>query len=362
MTCTDVVAQIGEQQLGLVSIAAARAAGVSRAALRRGVAAGRYEPVSPGVLRVRGTPPSDRHPVLAAVLEAGPGAAACGPTAAALWGVRGYRLQPVHIAIVGEEPPAAGGSGPVTSAGAGRVGAGARAGAGPAARGLAGLAVPLPSRPPPVRHRIPGLAARYVTVLDGVPVVRPEVVVFQVCGREHRERAGRVLDDLWRRRLLSGASVRHTLDDLAVAGGTSPGPGRLRRLLHERGGDYVPPASGLERRFAQILARNHLPAMRRQVDVGADGWVGRVDFRDRSLPLVVEVQSETYHSALSDRRRDAARSEALRAAGFEVVEVTGEQIWHRPDEVVAAVRNARWRLHVTLAPRVAPSVNQRGRT
>jgi hypothetical protein len=61
-------------------------------------------------------------------------------------------------------------------------------------------------------------------------------------------------------------------------------------------------------------------------------------------------------------RRDAARSAALRAAGFEVVEVTEEQVWHRPDEVAAAVRTARWRLHVGFAPRVAPFVNQRGRT
>jgi very-short-patch-repair endonuclease len=189
-------------------------------------------------------------------------------------------------------------------------------------------------------------------------------VVFQICGRERPEGAERVLDDLWRRRLLSGRSLRRTLDDLAGPGltGTSPGPGRMRRLLARRGDDYVPPASGLERRFARILARDRLPAMRRQVDVGGDGWVGRVDFRDRYLPLIVEVQSETYHSALSDRRRDAARSEALRAAGFEVVEVSEEQVWHRPEEVAAAVRTARWRLHVGFAPRVAPFVNQRGRT
>jgi very-short-patch-repair endonuclease len=59
---------------------------------------------------------------------------------------------------------------------------------------------------------------------------------------------------------------------------------------------------------------------------------------------VVEVQSELYHSALTDRVADAARVAALRSAGFEVVEVSEEQVWHRPAEVVQAVREARRRL------------------
>jgi very-short-patch-repair endonuclease len=107
----------------------------------------------------------------------------------------------------------------------------------------------------------------------------------------------------------------------------------------------VPPASNLERRFAAIVAQAGLPEMRRQVDSGDDDrWVGRVDFRDAHLPLVVEVQSETFHSALTDKVHDEIRSSALRAAGFEVVEVTEEQVWHRPHEVVRAVRAARARL------------------
>ncbi len=75
----------------------------------------------------------------------------------------------------------------------------------------------------------------------------------------------------------------------------------LRELLDERGDDYVPPASNLERRFDTLLHRAGEPAMRRQVDSGGDRWVGRVDFRDEQRPLIVEVQSATYHSALVDQ-------------------------------------------------------------
>ena len=161
-----------------------------------------------------------------------------------------------------------------------------------------------------------------VTRLDGIPVVRPEVVVLQLCGSVHRQRAASVLDNLWRRRLTSGPSLRRTLSDLAGSGRN--GVVVLRELLDERGDDYVPPASGLEGRFETVLRRAGELPMRRQVDTGDDRWIGRVDFRDPASPLIVEVQSETYHSALVDKQHDQRRLVDLRRAGFEVVEVTDD--------------------------------------
>ena len=78
--------------------------------------------------------------------------------------------------------------------------------------------------------------------------------------------------------------------------------------------------------------------LRRQVDSGESEWTGRVDFRHEVLPLIVEVQSERYHSALVDRLADRRRLAALRAAGFVVVEVSDPQVWSRPWEVIDAVR------------------------
>ena len=86
--------------------------------------------------------------------------------------------------------------------------------------------------------------------------------------------------------------------------------------------------------------RAGLPEMRRQVDSGEERWVGRVDFRASDLPLIVEVQSETYHSALTDAADDEVRLAALRAAGFVVVEVTDAEVWHRGPVVIARVRDA----------------------
>ena len=77
----------------------------------------------------------------------------------------------------------------------------------------------------------------------------------------------------------------------------------------------MPPASGLEGRTKEILAEAGLGGSRRQVDVGDDRWVGRVDFLSERAPLIVEVQSERYHRSLSDEWHDAARRAALEAAG-----------------------------------------------
>lgn len=277
---------------------------MTRSAERHAVAVDRLERITPRVLRVRGAPQTDHQRVLAAVLDAAPDSAACGETGTALWGVRGFRLLPAHVG----RP-------------FGRTGRRSELG---------------------VLHEIAGLDRRHVTTLHGIPIVRPEVVVLQMCGATYPYRAATVLDDLWRRRLVSGRSLLRTLDELAASGRN--GVRVMRELLEERGEHYVPPASNLERRVATILQREGEPSLRPQVDSGEDRWVGRVDFRDPQLPLVVEVQSETYHSSLVDSEHDERRLAALRAAGFTVVEVTDEQVWYRPAEVVEAVRAARNRM------------------
>src|SRR5262245_3486332 len=297
------VHEIAERQHGLVAADQALAAGLTPGRLAHAVARGDLDRASPRVLRVQGAPRTDHQAVLLAVLDAAPGAVAAGPTAASLWGIAGYRPAPVHV---------------VRPRGTSR---------------RSRLAV---------LHEVRRLLPHHVTVLDGVPVLRPERVVLDLCATEHPGRAARALDDAWRRRLLSGRSLRALVEEVASRG--RPGLTVLRALLDERGDDYVPPASNLEHRFATVLSDAGVPAMRRQVDCGGDTWVGRVDFRDERLPMVVEVQSERYHSALTDRVADAARLAALRAAGFVVVEVTDEEVWHRPHEVVRRVGAARYEL------------------
>ncbi len=123
----------------------------------------------------------------------------------------------------------------------------------------------------------------------------------------------------------------------------------MRWLDEPRGPGYVPSASGLELRFEQVLARYGEPPMRRQVDSGDDEeWVGRVDYRDPDLPFIVEIQSEKYHLALVDQAADTVRLARLKAAGFAVLPIWDTDVWHRPAEVAAAVREARRRVRLGL--------------
>lgn len=177
----------------------------------------------------------------------------------------------------------------------------------------------------------------FAACVQGIAVARPALVLLQMAPRLHPQRLRRLLDWFWNRRLLSGPSARRELEPLLTRG--RPGVAALRQLFDSLPADYVPPASNLEARVARILADHGLPAMRRQVDLGGEErWSGRVDLVAVGLPLVVEVDSEMYHSALTDTEADERRQARLEDDGFTVVRVEDTVVWTRPDEVARRVR------------------------
>ncbi len=255
------------------------------------------------MVRRRGAPPTDEQRALAAVLSAGSSSYVSHHSGVAFWGVPGFRLAPMQVMSLRCRR-----------------------------RDTELAQVHLP------RH----LPDPFAAVLNGVPVVRPALLLLQMAPLVHPGKLQRMLDNLWSRRLLSGPSVRRELEPVMHRG--RPGTVAMRELLDSLPEDYVPPASNLEARFARILAEAGLPPMRRQVDLGdGDRWCGRVDFVADDLPLIFEVNSDRFHAALTDRAADALRRRRLEASGFEVVEISEFDIWHRPARVVAQVRAARRR-------------------
>lgn len=308
-TADEHLIQLAEQQHGLIALRQVREAGLSREAWRHRLARGDWERITPRVVRRPGSPPNDVQRALAAVLDVGPSALLTHRSAAAHWGAPGPSVHPHEVMV------------------------------------LRGRRTPSPLA---TVHRPRHLPDPYAAVLDGVPVVRPALVLLQLAPTMHPERLRRLLDWFWSRRLLSGPSVRRELDDLMHRG--RAGTVALRALLDELPDDYTPTASALEGRFARILADAGLPEMRRQVDLGGERWCGRVDFVAVDLPLVAEVDSETYHSALSSRADDTVREAALTDAGFKVVRITDQEVWHNPRVIVDRVRAAR---HLLLRQRRA---------
>ena len=296
---------LAEHQHGLITRRQAREAGVTRSGWAHRLRSDRWQAVSHRVARRRGSPNTVQQRLLAAVLDVGPSAYISHGAAAALWGANGFDQEPPDLIVVRD------GSQTLTE--------------------LARV------------HRPRHLPDPFGTTLEAIPVVRPTLVLLQLAPKLSPDRLRRLLDQLWTRRLLSGASVARELAGLMHRG--RPGTVAMRKLLDSLPDGYVPAASGLEGRFAWILEAAGLPTMRRQVDLGDEGsWAGRVDFLSHDVPLVVEVDSERYHSALTDREADVARQQRLEAAGFVVCRFTDTEVWRHPARVVEQVRRQRTRL------------------
>jgi very-short-patch-repair endonuclease len=264
----------------------------------------RWEELTPRVLALPGVAGSGDRTLMAAVLDASPGAVASHGSAAHLWGAPGWRAEAIEVTRH---------------------------------RGVARRGSPLGSV-----HEVIDLMPHHVKLIRGIPVTSPARTVFDVAARSHPARVERLLDWLWSERLLDGRTLDRTVTELAARG--RGGSAVMRELAAARGPSYVPPASGLERRFQQILFERNLPPMRRQVDSGGDDWSGRVDFRAVDRAIVVEVHSQRHHTALVDQASDRRRQDQLVTDGFEVVVVWDSEVWHEPAIVEERLRSAHRRL------------------
>ena len=234
---------------------------------------------------------------MAAVLDAGPGAAASHQTAAAMWQLPGFAIEPIEV-----------------------VGRRSRA------RRTARADV--------VVHEPKLLLPHHVVELDGVAVTTPSRVLFDLAGSPfvHPKRLERVLDTAWSRNLVSHASLSRMLDDLACRG--RPGISLMRDIMAVRPPDHRPPGSSTEARFQELAAQCGLRRFERQRDMGDDdGWIGRVDFVDTERRLVVEVLDALFHGSLTDQHNDRKRWDRLAAAGVAVEVVDGFDLFHRPERV-----------------------------
>jgi very-short-patch-repair endonuclease len=301
MNVEDALHELSAARHGFLTRSDAYVAGISKKALIRRIERGDWETHGRRVLRRTGAPWTRASPLMRAVLDAGPGAVISHTTAAAWWGLPGFDVSTVHVT----RP-----------------------------RGTTCAPAAYANQ----LHEVLTLSAEQVTVLDGVPIVRPERAIFELCATEHPKRAERAMDAAWAKALCSGASLRRVLAELARRG--RGGTVVLRELLDARPPGWVPPASNLEARFIEIARGGMLGEWRRQVDLGDDArWCGRVDFVSTNYPVIVEVQSERYHTALTDIAHDTIRRAGLQDAGFVVVEVWDTEVWYAKHTVVARVRD-----------------------
>lgn len=267
--------------------------GIANGELHHRIAIGDLVVVSPEVLRIAGAPLTDGGLAMAGVLDS-PGRAYLSHfSAAAWWGLPGFTLtRPVHTLIPWQ---------------------------GTTCRTRLAIV-----------HYHRDLPHEHLRSLDGVPVVSPALTIFLLAGTTHPGRTERALDNAWSMGLVRHADLHRLLQRLAARGRN--GIRVMRRLLSQRPAEYVPPQSGLEGRV-QSLANDVGVLLRRQVNVGDEAWIGRVDFTIPGTNKMFEVLSHRYHSSLSDRRVDEERIRRLMQAGFEVLVLWDYEIWSDADTV-----------------------------
>jgi len=290
--------ETASRQHGALTRRQASAGGLTREAVARRVSAGELLEATPLVIRLAGAPHTSDQQLMIAVLDAGFGACICLDTAAAMFGIPGFTLQPIHVWRV---------------------------------RGRSNH----PARVS-VQHKTRALPPHHVLRLRNIPLTSPTRLFVDEAGRLPLARSGRLLDDLWGRNLTDYWRCDSCIAELSRPGRT--GLVSARTLVQERGPDYRPPASNLERRVMTLLERSGHDGFERQVNVGNDhALIGRVDFRHRVYPLILEVQSDLYHAGLTNEAADDERIAALEAAGFIVVPLWEFDVWHRPERVLSAV-------------------------
>lgn len=302
MSLDDAIRTHSQHQLGLVTTAQLVAAGATRSAVRHREATGELIRRTRRVYRVAAVPVTELQEALAAVLDAGPGAYLDHLSGTALWELPGFFLEPFTVSR---------------------------------ARGVARTRAELARV-----HELTRLPPELTTTYRGVPVLTPSFLLFQLADDLHPLRVARAMDTALAMKLASPRSLRRVLDLMARSGRN--GTCTFRELVEERPVAYRPPESGNESRLRWLLDRHGEEALRLQVDSGSDEeWLGRMDFRDRELPFVLQVDSERYHGALTDAAADERQRRALEDAGYVVRRVWDTDLWHRGEVVIETVREGR---------------------
>lgn len=196
------------------------------------------------------------------------------------------------------------------------------------------------------RRRSTLLPPEHCTVVDGIPVTTLPRTLFDLCGLVSPARRSRGLSHLTRReveramddalaRSMSVAKLEHVLARLGGRG--RGGTVLFRELIDARGEGFVATESELEDLLLAVLQRFGLPLPSKQVTVGGDLPIGRVDFIYLDRRIVIEADSRKHHSALLDADRDRWRDLDLVADGFVVIRVTWRQLIDEPERFVAAL-------------------------
>jgi hypothetical protein len=263
------IAGIAARQHGLIALAQLRAAGLDDPAVLRRVRAGRLHRIGRGVYSVGHASLSQEGRWLAAVMEAGEGAALSHLAAAKLWEIWRRRVNTVDVLS------------------------------------------PRRSRSPYV-HRTRHLDPRDITKRNGIPVTMVARTLVDLTDVLTAEQLANVIHE---------AAFRQRFSEPATRAAMERAHGRrnllvLEEALRAHAGGSAGSKSGREDRFLQLVREHGLP----EPLVNTDLHGIEVDFHWPELKLCVEVDGPG-HQRPRTQREDAERDQRLTAAGYRVIRV-----------------------------------------
>jgi very-short-patch-repair endonuclease len=186
-----------------------------------------------------------------------------------------------------------------------------------------------------VWHESYHLTERETSVVDAIPITRPNRTFLDLGVVLTSSQLEEVLDEGLRRNLLDVTGIWRQLDQL---GDRRPGANRVRNVLASQVGGERPAESVLETRFRQLLRRAGIPMPTPQFEIRSNGRTARVDFAYPDIGLAIELDGAAYHSSRRAQARDRNRENQLVALGWRILRFTWEDLHDRPGVVVDAMR------------------------
>lgn len=231
---------------------------------------------------------------MVAVLSAGPAAVLSHHSAAALWGLRGYSSEVLHVTA------------PHKSTSSKRF-----------------------------RRHVSHLPLDERTVEEGISVTSVPRTILDLAATESVDVVENLLREMERLELRDRLSLWDLLERYPGRRGVRRVRVALERLEEEPSGSK---ASPLEERFAPFLRRHLLPLPR------FNDWIllgekrYKVDCHWQGTGQIVELDGWDGHKTRTAFREDRARDRRLRVAGYTVTRITWNQLDDEPEAVAADLR------------------------
>jgi very-short-patch-repair endonuclease len=192
------------------------------------------------------------------------------------------------------------------------------------------------ARPSGVRvHRTLRLHRTEVRVKEQLPVTSPARALLDIAEELPERATERALDE----GLVTNVVRLSQIGEVIARNPGRRGAAILKRLLDQRTGSTVS-RSEAEEQMWKLLKAARLP----QPEMNAPLLGYTADFLWREYKLVLEVDGYQFHSTKSAFERDRRKDATFKAAGWDVIRVSRNQVFHEPYAVVALIALALGRL------------------